>query len=540
MVLVTITVQPVSINTTLNSTVVFSCEATADELSFRVNNELATDNAVIAKGFIVTATYNNGTIRAGLTAIAYDCNNNTEVRCRALTYDPLQVEFSNTTILMIQGLLDSVVDLDYTFINGSSVLLTWTAPYTLDNVPITGYYIVNGLVNITTTNKSIILSATNPDPCIPNNVSVSPINDVGIGSSNNISFYYERVPLINPPVSIVPVIDGQIILLNIGIDVSTLCKGKYPNSITVSILNTTSTVINNASIPPQVNDQLMITGIITVPNNLNTFIVNVSLSNNGGTFNKIPSFTFGFLGPVTNIDSSIDNCSTIDITWTAPTVDDRVSILYYILKIYDVITSSLVNTTAVNDTNYQFVDNNLFIYHYTYVITGVNELGEGISNNATFSYQRVPRSTNMDTSSLDKLAYTQDVVIIQFYIPIIVKCTGEAPEHVTVTVQCNGTDSSTTYQIRNMNDITGLISVLLNQKCNISIVFHNEAGSSEPFIVPFGKLVWCLHCKFKYYINRYISQYHYYFYNTYNIYYKITCYHYCWLVQYLYYECILL
>ena len=89
------------------------------------------------------------------------------------------------------GLLDSVVDLNYTFINGSSVLLTWTAPYTLYNVPITGYYIVNGSVNINTTNKSIILSTTNPDPCILNNVSVSPINDVGIGSSNNISFYYE-------------------------------------------------------------------------------------------------------------------------------------------------------------------------------------------------------------------------------------------------------------------------------------------------------------------------------------------------------------
>ena len=92
------------------------------------------------------------------------------------------------------GLLDSVVDLDYTFITGSSVLLTWTAPYTLDNVPITGYYILNGSVNITTTNNNtnITLSATNPDPCILNNVSVSPINDVGIGSSNNISLYYER------------------------------------------------------------------------------------------------------------------------------------------------------------------------------------------------------------------------------------------------------------------------------------------------------------------------------------------------------------
>ena len=96
----------------------------------------------------------------------------------------------------------------------------------------------------------------------------------------------------------------------------------------------------------------------------------------------------GFLGPVTNIDSSIDNCSTIDITWTAPTVDDRVPIQYYILRIYDAITGSLVDNVSVYDTSYQFVDNNLFIHRYTYVITGVNELGEGISNNDTFSYQR--------------------------------------------------------------------------------------------------------------------------------------------------------
>ena len=98
--------------------------------------------------------------------------------------------------------------------------------------------------------------------------------------------------------------------------------------------------------------------------------------------------TVGFLRPVTNIDSSIDNCSTIDITWTAPTVDDRVSIQYYILRIYDAITGSLVDTVSVYDTSYQFVDNDLFIHRYTYVITGVNELGKGISNNDTFSYQR--------------------------------------------------------------------------------------------------------------------------------------------------------
>ena len=44
----------------------------------------------------------------------------------------------------------------------------------------------------TNNSTNITLSTTNPDPCILNNVSVSPINDVGIGSSikNNISFYY--------------------------------------------------------------------------------------------------------------------------------------------------------------------------------------------------------------------------------------------------------------------------------------------------------------------------------------------------------------
>ena len=72
-----------------------------------------------------------------------------------------------------------------------------------------------------------------------------------------------------------------------------ICKGEYPNSITVSILNTDNTVINNTSISTQVNDQLMIvTGSTSSITNLNTFIVNVSLSNNGGTFNDMSSFGF--------------------------------------------------------------------------------------------------------------------------------------------------------------------------------------------------------------------------------------------------------
>ena len=102
----------------------------------------------------------------------------------------------------------------------------------------------------------------------------------------------------------------------------------------------------------------------------------------------------GFLGPVTNIDSSIDNCSTIDITWTAPTVDDRVSTLYYNLSIYDDITDQFLRSVRVYDISYEFMDEELFRHRYTYFIAGVNELGEGVSDDDTFSYQRGTTNNN--------------------------------------------------------------------------------------------------------------------------------------------------
>ena len=97
-----------------------------------------------------------------------------------------------SSFFLIIGPLGSVNDLNYTFLNGSSVLLSWTAPYTLDNVPITGYYINDGFNNITINNTNSTLSATDPNPCILNNISVTAINVAGIGEPNNISFYYEK------------------------------------------------------------------------------------------------------------------------------------------------------------------------------------------------------------------------------------------------------------------------------------------------------------------------------------------------------------
>ena len=70
-------------------------------------------------------------------------------------------------------------------------------------------------------------------------------------------------------------------------------------------------------------------------------------------------------------------------------VHDRVFILYYNLSIYDNVTGNLVDNVHVYDgTSYQFEDEDIFIHHYTYVITGINELGKGISNKKTFFYAR--------------------------------------------------------------------------------------------------------------------------------------------------------
>ena len=75
---------------------------------------------------------------------------------------------------------------------------------------------------------------------------------------------------------------------------------------------------------------------------------------------------------------------------------------------------------------------------------------------------------------------------------VILECTGEAPENATVTIQCNETGVVyfntilVEYAHRPMN-ITGSVSVPQNEQCSLSVVFSNNNGSSEPFVLIFGK-----------------------------------------------------
>ena len=193
-------------NTTLNSTVNFTCEATGiSSIFFYVNNSPAADYNVHKKGFVLRDpdTINGTIISRTLSANAREMNNNTDIYCSTNTgvrsnnatlriQGKMKAIISVVILLCIAGLLDRVGELEWNLINGSSVNLSWRAPYTLDNVPITGYNINN---NTNTTNTTTIITlpaVTDPDVCNMTTITVSAINDVGIGQTNNVSFYYER------------------------------------------------------------------------------------------------------------------------------------------------------------------------------------------------------------------------------------------------------------------------------------------------------------------------------------------------------------
>ena len=102
--------------------------------------------------------------------------------------------------------------------------------------------------------------------------------------------------------------------------------------------------------------------------------------------------------------------------------------MHFILEVFDS-TGYILNNITVNGTNYEFKDKDLFRHRYTYIITGVNELGRGVSSSEPFSYQRgivkcifvliyfalAPRARN---ASLSFGEYIQNNVTVNFTIPV--------------------------------------------------------------------------------------------------------------------------
>ena len=207
-------VHPTSIAAVDGSTVEFTCTANnTDTISYRVNDSSAQLESVTSKGFNQLDTEELDTLvtRRNLSVIVSSLYNNTEILCRATGTD--YVVSSNTTTLTVQGnthahdnqqsllalisgLLSSVDGLSYSFIDSSTINISWSPPFTLPGTHITGYNISVTSSNGTTTDYYtsnsyyvLLLTDITDSPCDQITITVSGYNGLN-GVDESISGIY--------------------------------------------------------------------------------------------------------------------------------------------------------------------------------------------------------------------------------------------------------------------------------------------------------------------------------------------------------------
>ena len=98
------------------------------------------------------------------------------------------------------GLLESVSDLTVVSINSTTVLISWSPPFTLEGVPILGYNVTitnttsgeNETMSVEGDTTMLYYSIDHPDPDNNFTVTVVPINVVGPGEPAEIVTFGEH------------------------------------------------------------------------------------------------------------------------------------------------------------------------------------------------------------------------------------------------------------------------------------------------------------------------------------------------------------
>ena len=202
--------HPTSIAAVDGSTVEFTCTANnTDSIVYRVNGTIASFVSVTAKGFyqLDGELLDTQVIKRNLSVTVSSLYNNTEILCIAI--DGTFVN-SNTATLTVQGNthvhgnqqsllslisgpLSSVDDLSYSFIDSSTINISWSPPFTLPGTHITGYNISVTTSNGTTTDYYtsnsyyvLLLSYLTDSPCDQITITVSGYNGLN-GEDKSIS-----------------------------------------------------------------------------------------------------------------------------------------------------------------------------------------------------------------------------------------------------------------------------------------------------------------------------------------------------------------
>ena len=208
-------VHPTSIAAVDGSTVEFTCTANNTILiDYNINGSSAGTQEIANIGLfeqLSFETVDDVTIRRNLSVSVSSLYNNTEILCRAVGTD-MNVN-SNTATLTVQGKthvhdnqqsllslisgpLSSVDGLSYSFIDSSTINISWSPPFTLPGTHIIGYNISVTTSNGTTTdyytsNSYYVLLSTDitDSPCDQITITVSGYNGLN-GEDESISGIY--------------------------------------------------------------------------------------------------------------------------------------------------------------------------------------------------------------------------------------------------------------------------------------------------------------------------------------------------------------
>ena len=194
-------VHPTSIAAVDGSTVEFTCTASDANtgIVYIVNGSSASLGSVTSKGFNQLNAEELDTLvtRRNLSVTVSSLYNNTEILCRAIGDSIVN---SNTATLTVQGNthtnenqqpvlslisgpLSSVDNLSYSFIDSSTINISWSPPFTLPGTHITGYNISVTTSNGTTTDYYtsnsyyvLLLTDITDSPCDQITITVSGYN----------------------------------------------------------------------------------------------------------------------------------------------------------------------------------------------------------------------------------------------------------------------------------------------------------------------------------------------------------------------------
>ena len=216
-------VPPQSVNITLNQRVLLNCTAVASFINWFVNGTTPVSdlNMAVFDESVKTGTSGSDLRTKLLSVLGTPESNESRITCVGTTHSPPSQESSDPALILVQGeehelnrypsiimyiiiiytgLLESVSNLTVTLINSTTVLISWSPPFTLEGVPILGYNVT--ITNTTSgENETMLLNSTghsdpqtsllysidHPDPEYNFIVTVVPISKFGAGQPAVIS-----------------------------------------------------------------------------------------------------------------------------------------------------------------------------------------------------------------------------------------------------------------------------------------------------------------------------------------------------------------